>query len=413
MNWNRLFNSYVPQRKCSDPLTAMAIGASVVNGISGLFSQGSANDTNVMLARESREWQSKENQLNRDWQETMWNKQNEYNTPANQRMLAEQGGYNPYLLSTKNLQSGAGAAGTPAAVGAPNVAHVNPINPVGVATDTMSSLLPIIQQHQQVESNVQLQKSKEIQSYVQTAIDAYDKLGYKGYIEVMDTLAPALSQINLTDSRSDIMFSEMLKNNLSQRYNLDMDSLNKEVEYNLGKKYGEQRIQANLEKLQYDISEIVGRLATMRIQNDALIQQTAADLVVKGAHAFMLKQEGNKFAADAETANQLRQYLTKSAKHESDMLAIDSMFKQADWDSSTEKIGFLTGSDGRARIRQAAQIDLEERSGRLMRAMDKVFGEYINVGTNYSRGDMNVRSTGFSQHENVTPIAPWTRVTGF
>ena len=299
MKWYKVFNSNIPQEK-RDPLAAFMIGSSMINGIGSMVSQQDTNRANKQLAKESREWQSAENQKNRDWQEMMWNQQNEYNSPANQRLLAEEGGYNPYLLGEKFLGSSAGDVGSPSMVGSPNTAHVNPVNPMPAMTDTLSQMLPIINQRDQVQSNVDFQKAKQIQTMAQTAIDAYDKLGYKGYKQVMDTLSPVLAQINLQDSRSDILFNETLKNYLSDRYNKDMDSLNKEWQYELGKKYGEQQIQSALSKIEYEITESVARLNTMHVQNEAVIKQTAADLVVKAAQALNLKKVGDKYEAVAK-----------------------------------------------------------------------------------------------------------------
>lgn len=398
-------------------------GASLLNGIIGSFSQKSANDTNVMLARESRDWQSAENEKARQFQKDMWNLQNEYNSPANQMALYQKAGINPLLIGQNNgPSSAAGSSGTPSMTSSPNVPHVAPINPMQGFPDAFNQILSAMGNNMQVLSNQKLQSAQAVKTLVDAATDAYDKFGKKGYDEMMKTISPLLSQINLEGSRSDVLFAEQLKNNLSQRYNLDMDSLNKEIQYNLGKKYGEQQIQANLSKLSYDISEIVGRLNTMRVQNDALIQQTAADLVVKGAQAFKLIKEGDKFKADAETANQLRQYLVKTAKYEMEVRGVDAYFASAHQDSSSDLVGFMTSKEGREAISKSYQLDTSYSSDtqyRFLRAIDDELSKFVHVGIgfNYSKGDMNVNSrshsTGYSQHENVTPVAPWTRVTGF
>lgn len=386
----------------NDPLTALAIGSSVVNGISSLFSSNSANETNIRLARENREWQSKENQLNRDWQESMWNKQNEYNTPANQRRLAEEAGYNPYLLSSQQLGSGAGSAGAPSMVGAPNPAHVSPVNPVGSMVDTASQLLPVIQQGQQVESNVELQHSKAVQALVGTAIGAYDKLGYKGYLEVMDKIEPILSQINLSGSRSDVVFENQIKNWLSQRYNTDMDSLNKELSYSLGTRYSEKQIQAGLEKIQYDISEIVGRLNTMNVQNQALLDRTAAEVVEKTAAAFNLRKSGEKYEADAKTVNALRGYLEKSVKAQAEIKSVDAYFANARKDSSSDLVGFQTSREGREALREAYRIPLIRKSNALWTAIDKTFSEYVKVSSGGSAGTAGTYEVGNTAESGST-----------
>lgn len=48
------------------------------------------------------------------WQEKMWNRQNEYNLPYNQRQRLEAGGFNPHLMyGTGSLANTAGSVGSP------------------------------------------------------------------------------------------------------------------------------------------------------------------------------------------------------------------------------------------------------------------------------------------------------------
>lgn len=85
-------------------------GTSILGGIFGSMSQSSANETNLQVARE-----------NREWQEKMWNQQNEYNTPSNQLKLASDAGVNP-LTAYANLNGVSGAGN----VSTPNLPQVNP-----------------------------------------------------------------------------------------------------------------------------------------------------------------------------------------------------------------------------------------------------------------------------------------------
>lgn len=383
----------------------LPIGASIISGIGNLFGTSSANKTQMEIAQKQMDWQTAENQKNRDFQQTMWNLQNEYNTPANQRKLLQEGNFNPFVQEFNGGNSSAGSVGTPSMVGAPNMPHIQPINPLGLS-DALMQALSVANQKEQVDSSVDLNKANIIKVLAQTAFESYDKLGYKGYRDLMYKLSPILSSLSFEGSRSDIMFNEYLKNNLSARYNQDMDSLNKEVEYNLGKKYGEQRIQANLQKLQYDISEIVGRLATMNVQNESLIKQTAADLVVKGAHAFMLKQEGNKFAADAETANQLRQYLVKNLKHSAAIREIDEYFAQSKRDSQSDLIGFATSKEGREAIRESYRIPLIRNADALWTTVDRALSDYIKINSSGSAGSYGA-NVGYSGFENSNTQFGW------
>lgn len=110
----------------------------VVGGISNYFSQKSANDTNVLLTRETNKQnrQMFDDQLN--FTREMFDKQNEYNTPAAQRARYEQAGINPYM-ALGNLQSGnASSVTTPS--GIPAVApHVQANTAIGDTIKQMAS----------------------------------------------------------------------------------------------------------------------------------------------------------------------------------------------------------------------------------------------------------------------------------
>lgn len=90
----------------AQPLTGL------ISGITGAIAQDSANETNLQLSRE-----------NRDWQEKMWNLNNEYNTPANQIERLKAAGLNPNLMygqgTVGNSSSPASGVATP---------RVNPVN---------------------------------------------------------------------------------------------------------------------------------------------------------------------------------------------------------------------------------------------------------------------------------------------
>lgn len=107
---------------------ALIAGGSVVAGLlGGLFSsksQSSANETNLQAARET-------NQMNRElfnqslaWQEDMWNKNNQYNSPAETIKRLQRAGINPALGSEF------GQASMPSVPSAPSMqpGHVEPVD---------------------------------------------------------------------------------------------------------------------------------------------------------------------------------------------------------------------------------------------------------------------------------------------
>ena len=74
----------------------------VFSAIGNAFSTSDTNDSNERQAQLNRSFQRQEAQKTRDWQEKMWNKQNEYNSP--EAMISR--GLNPFTQSA----SGTGAS---------------------------------------------------------------------------------------------------------------------------------------------------------------------------------------------------------------------------------------------------------------------------------------------------------------
>lgn len=108
------------------PIAGAAIGGPLGAGIgAGISAAGNAfgaseNNKNQQKLIEQQIEAQKELQKNQnDWNEQMWNKQNEYNTPANQRQLYEEAGLNPvYFLGEGKSTAGSVGANT---ISAPSV----------------------------------------------------------------------------------------------------------------------------------------------------------------------------------------------------------------------------------------------------------------------------------------------------
>lgn len=88
----------------------IAAGASLAGNAIGSASQNKVNDTNLQISRENNAFNAAEAEKQRNWQESMWNKNNEYNSPS--AMVSR--GLNPYIGSSV----GAGVSKSPASGGA-------------------------------------------------------------------------------------------------------------------------------------------------------------------------------------------------------------------------------------------------------------------------------------------------------
>lgn len=88
----------------------IAAGASLAGNAIGSAFQSNTNDASKEIAKMNNEFNAEQAQLQRDWQEKMWNKNNEYNSP--QALISR--GLNPFIGSSV----GAGVSKTPASGGA-------------------------------------------------------------------------------------------------------------------------------------------------------------------------------------------------------------------------------------------------------------------------------------------------------
>lgn len=127
--------------KCIAPLLLgglIAAGASLAGNAIGAASQSKTNDTSKEIAEMNNKFNAEQAQLQRDWQEDMWNKNNAYNSPN--AMISR--GLNPFvqgsaaLAGSKAPASGGAAA---SAASAPSLQAFRPdFSDVGTALASMA-----------------------------------------------------------------------------------------------------------------------------------------------------------------------------------------------------------------------------------------------------------------------------------
>ena len=99
------------------------IGA--LGAVGGAALGAASNNRNVFQNQMNNEFNAREAQKARDFQLEMWNKQNEYNSPTNQRRLRAEAGYNPYL----GYDSNTGVAGSTGSTSQAQAASPLAVNP--------------------------------------------------------------------------------------------------------------------------------------------------------------------------------------------------------------------------------------------------------------------------------------------
>lgn len=101
-----------PNDKCIAPLILgglISAGASLAGNAIGAASNNKTNRTSIALNRENNRFNAEQAQIQRDWQEKMWNMNNSYNSPN--AMISR--GLNPFIDSS----AGAGVSRSPASGG--------------------------------------------------------------------------------------------------------------------------------------------------------------------------------------------------------------------------------------------------------------------------------------------------------
>nr|DAV82953.1 MAG TPA: DNA pilot protein VP2 [Microviridae sp.] len=104
-------------------IVSALIGA--LGAIGGAALGASSNNKNALQNQMNNEFNAREAQKARDFQLEMWNKQNEYNSPVNQRRLRAEAGYNPYL----GYDSNTGVAGSTGSTSQAQAASPLAVNP--------------------------------------------------------------------------------------------------------------------------------------------------------------------------------------------------------------------------------------------------------------------------------------------
>lgn len=116
-----------------DPATGTIIGAgisglsSIIGGIFNKHSASSSNRTNLQINRENQKWNEKMMDKQNAWNLAQWNRENDYNSAAQQVARLRAAGLNPYLMMSGG---NAGSAQSIASASPANAGMSNTVNPV-------------------------------------------------------------------------------------------------------------------------------------------------------------------------------------------------------------------------------------------------------------------------------------------
>lgn len=142
------------------PAVIGAIGTVASAGISAA-SNSSANRKNQSINQMNNDFNAREAEKAREFQLAMWNRQNEYNTPANQRKLRSEAGYNPYFGFDESTGT-AGSVGSTSQASAAQPLQVNPMDYSSLASGLARAAQMSYEARQSNATTDNLQSQKDV-----------------------------------------------------------------------------------------------------------------------------------------------------------------------------------------------------------------------------------------------------------
>ena len=326
---------------------AAAIGGDLFLGILGnIMNQDNVNNTNrmnYMIAQENRKAQIAENEKSRQFSEKMWNLQNEYNSPLNQRRLNEEAGYNPYLLGDGQAGQGAGIPINPAT-------SPLPTTPAMVAPkwesfgSVFSRLVQLSQNQEQISSNVNTQRAQAISMINDTLLKTLKDAGPEAVDRLAKSLSPILDGLDWKNTPSYQLFMQEFTK--YQREN-EWQKLQNQVFSIYGKDTAEATLN-NLRKTKDVMDSQIKSLDSQSNLNEAYAERTASEIARNFAEAFNAKKEGEYYYVSAEQLGIINRMLDMQEQEMQADFSYNTGVRKYKKDiaNRSDRLGLLIGSLG-------------------------------------------------------------------
>lgn len=366
-----LFNH--PLGACSAPFgfskkeisetAALLIGS----GISAAASVGSSAMNNYAAdLRSDRQFYRTQDlmQLQKNINMKQWQEQQEYNSPAAQMQRYKEAGLNPWLMSKSDL---IGSGSSPAA--APSTSA--PSVPLGdtIPMD-MSQLGGNVAQLLGLSSQIKRNDAESLSKIVESISKVGPDLGWDVARKMAKDL---LGVFGVSNSQSERRLNAIIDG-------LESEARSKAVKATLDEAFGVRDANQKWALGEQALSESFARIGKMSSDakvNEATINELASQIVRNVADAWKLRKEGEKFEADAKTVNALREFIVSQARSQAQQMNLQSFMSGADPLSPIHDYKYSKGHI--KSVVGGMSITDEQYSSQLLRAMDKVFGEYIKV----------------------------------
>lgn len=213
-----------------DPLIGGAVIGSIGSLLGGLFgskANKNTNQQNLQIARETNAMNKDLFFANQAWNEEMWNKQNEYNTPAAQAQRMLDAGFNPYLSDVDT-----GSAGSVSPVSAPTMQGATMQSSADIWSNTFNNIARQVGdyyyqselQKQEIEQKRQETKNISIRNQYDAA-------------SLIDRLSETAGRAREYHSRANLQ--ELEKYYAQDTYTTRVKQANAELQQTMIKNYGE------------------------------------------------------------------------------------------------------------------------------------------------------------------------------
>lgn len=365
------------------------IGAAAANVVGGLVSdyinmsaQADTNAANERIARENREWQSGENVLSRDWQEKMWNLQNQYNTPSAQAQRLREGGFNPYLVGSELTSGTAGSAGSPSMQSAPNQPNLQAPH-VGATSEAIGRTGDMILQAQQVNANVANQSSQAERNYSEVGKEIYKLYGEEA---AQKYLSSRIKETHGASADGSYYMRKWRADAESSELQASFQSMYNEVY----KKYGARAADAAIavqEQTYNKMASEIGLMASQGRVNDSIIRTNTSQYIRNIADAYKLKREGDKYFVDAQTAQMIQSSYVKMISAQANIMSMNNETLRAFFNSHSSIRDALNRGEFNMKFLEAFESTNDpdlKILGAWLGAFGQMFNSSFNVGTSSS-----------------------------
>lgn len=238
---------------------------SVISGAIGAKSTADTNKTNLKINQMNNDFNAREAQKARDFQLSMWNKENEYNSASSQRKRLEEAGYNPYM-SDAQAGTATGMSGTSAATAAgaaPQIPYTPDFQSVGV---NLASALKMMSEKKQTDIE-NLNMSDLLRSQIWQNLGATD----------WRNASPEARAYNLSQGRkaAELGMASLEENLSNQRWsnnllvaNIANSLLDAEAKTIMNKYLDEnQRAELNIKAANYEYLIMSGQMKRQEVNN--------------------------------------------------------------------------------------------------------------------------------------------------